>query len=152
MPAPIRPDSSSPAVSGPVSRDQRDGQAGRNHRLGAEPLERRAGVHRQHDADRQAGDGDQRRRPHAELVELADGFAELERREEQLRAPRVNANSDDVAGGGEHATRVSARRRAQACCQFECAMQEAGTHRYAGAARRAALLPPSWISCFFILL
>ena len=35
--------------------DQRDGEAGRDHRLGAEPLERRARVHRQHDANGEAG-------------------------------------------------------------------------------------------------
>ena len=41
--------------------DERDRQAGGNHRLGAEALERGARVHRQHDADREARREDQRR-------------------------------------------------------------------------------------------
>ena len=65
--------------------DERDRQAGRNHRLGAESLERRARVHRQHDADRHARHRDERRRPEPELVDLADGFAELEGRDERPR-------------------------------------------------------------------
>ena len=63
---------------------QRDRQAGRDHRLGAEALERRARVHREHDADRDARDGDERRRAQAELVELAEGLAEFEGRDEEL--------------------------------------------------------------------
>ena len=63
--------------------DERDREARGNHRLGAEALERRAGVHREHDADRHPRHGDERRRPEPELVDLADGFAEFERREEQ---------------------------------------------------------------------
>ena len=94
MPAPIRPDSSRPAVSGPGLAHERDGQARRDHRLGAEALERRARVHREHDADRHAGDGDERRRSQPELEELADGFAELEGRDERARAAALNAKID----------------------------------------------------------
>ena len=87
MPAPIRPDSSKPGGQRTGFADQRHRQAGRNHRFGAEPLERGARVHREHDADRQAGDGNQRRGPEPELVELPDGLADLERRGKELRAP-----------------------------------------------------------------
>ncbi len=40
--------------------NHRNRQPGRNHRLGAEPFERRSCVHRQHDADRQPGRADER--------------------------------------------------------------------------------------------
>ena len=63
---------------------ERNRQAGRDHRFGAEALERRARMHRQHDADRHAGDRDQRRRSQSELIDLAHGFAKLERRDEDL--------------------------------------------------------------------
>ena len=55
--------------------DQRNRQAGRDHCLGAKALERRARVHRQHDADRQARGQDQRCGAKAELVEVAGDLA-----------------------------------------------------------------------------
>ena len=72
MPAPMRPDSSSAGGQRTGLAHQRDRQPGRDHRLGAEALERRARVHREHDADGDAGHGDERRRTEAELVELAE--------------------------------------------------------------------------------
>ena len=100
MPAPIRPERSE-------RRRQRPGLAhqgamaspARNHRLGAEPLERGPGVHREDDADGDAGHGDERRGPEAELVGLADGFAQLEGREKGSRAAlkaNIEASPTDV--------------------------------------------------------
>ena len=77
MPAPTRPDTSSPAVERPGFANERDREPGRNHRLGAKPLERCAGVHRQHDADRESGGENQRRRAIAELVDVPDDFPQL---------------------------------------------------------------------------
>ena len=97
---------------------QRNRQARRDHRFGAEALERRARVHRQHDADREAGDGDERRRAQAELVDLADGFAEFEGRDEDL-AGRLQREQRDLADRGERrvSARSSIRRRAlQGAC------------------------------------
>ena len=73
------PRASSPARQRPGLAHQRDGEPGRDHRLGAEPLERGPRVHRQHDADRHPGDGDQRRGAQPQLEQLPDGLAELDR-------------------------------------------------------------------------
>ena len=54
MPAPTRPETSSAGRERSGFADQRDREAGGNHRFGAEALERGARVHRQHDADREA--------------------------------------------------------------------------------------------------
>ena len=79
MPAPIRPERSRPAVSGPVSLTSAKRQASGDHRFGAEALERRARVHRQHDADGKPGDRNQRDRSHTELVQLPQRLARFRR-------------------------------------------------------------------------
>ena len=57
--------------------DERNREAGWNHRLGTEALERGACMHRQHDADREAGGENQRRGAVPELKEMPEDFARL---------------------------------------------------------------------------
>ena len=64
--------------------NQGDGETRGNHRFGAEALERRARVHRQHDANRKARGGDQRRGPPADLEDVAQDLAKLVGRQQRL--------------------------------------------------------------------
>ena len=79
---------------------QGDRQPGRNHRFGAEPLERGAGVHREHHADGHARYGDQRRRAQAELIDLSDGLPELERGM-NASAQRAQREQREFTGAGK---------------------------------------------------
>lgn len=62
--------------------NQGNRQSSGDHRLGAKTLERCPGMHRQHDANREAGKRNQRKRTPAHLKYLAPGFLEFVRRKE----------------------------------------------------------------------
>ena len=72
-------------VRGPVSRTSAMREPGRNERLCAKSRQRRARVHRQHDADRKAAGRNQRHGPAAQLEQLTNGLSKLVGRPECFR-------------------------------------------------------------------
>jgi hypothetical protein len=87
--------------------DERDGEAGGNHRLRAEALERRACMHGQHNANRKARRENQRYGPVSELKEMPEDFVRLVRRTDGLDAGSP-AKCGDRANEGEEAENTGA--------------------------------------------
>ena len=93
-----------PGCKGSGFTHERNGQARRNHGFRAESFQRGPGVHGEDDADGHARDGNQRGGPQAQLEDLADRFAELERRRERLagRPPREDGQVANRRQRGHH--------------------------------------------------
>jgi hypothetical protein len=88
-----------PRSERPCFANQGDGEARRDQRFGAEPLERRARVHRQDDADCEAGRENQRRGSRAELIDMTRDFAGLVGRAEGFDAgasPECGQSADEL--------------------------------------------------------
>ncbi len=95
-------------MRGPGFAHERDRQPGGDHRLGAKSFERRARVHRKHDADRDPRHRNEWSRPEPELVNLTDRFADFKWRDPDL--PRgFERKEGRVTDPGE-----------EACCPGRC--------------------------------